>query len=157
LSISNFPHLQNSLHCIKKLHNMQTLPSLHKFFPQCEFLHLLVPQLESGSEKELINPFQIVLFFPLAMPQWNVSKPLALSSSLAHSLFTKLIIPQGAKDFHLQFILDLQISSVHLLHILTGGLFFLERIYLALSLSPPEVAVCCEYVHHLSNALPQDS
>jgi hypothetical protein len=48
---------------------MQTLPSLHKFFPQCEFCHLLVPQLESGSEKELINPFQIVLFFPLAMPQ----------------------------------------------------------------------------------------
>jgi hypothetical protein len=87
----------------------------------------------------------------------NISKPLALSSSLAHSLFTKFIIPQGAKDFHVQFILDLQISSVHLLQILTGGLFFLERIYLALSPSPPKVAVCCEYVHHLSNALPQDS
>jgi len=136
---------------------MQTLPSLHKFFPQCDFFHLLVPQPESGSEKELTNPFQIVLFFPLLMPQCNVSKPLTLSSSLAHSLSTKFIIPPGAKDFHVQFILDLQISSVHLLHILPGGLFFLERIYLALSLSPPEVAVCCEYVHHLSNALPQDS
>jgi hypothetical protein len=53
---------------------MQTLCSLHKFFPQCEFCHLLVPQLESGSEKELINPFQIFLFFPFVMPQWNVFK-----------------------------------------------------------------------------------
>lgn len=127
MSISNFPHLQNSLHCIKKLHNMQTVPSLHKFFPQCEFCHLLVPQLESGSEKELINPFQIVLFFPLVMPQWNVSKPLASSSSLVHFLFTKFIIPQGAKDFHVQFILDLQISSVHLLHFCQVGSFALKE------------------------------
>jgi hypothetical protein len=28
---------------------------------------------------------------------------------------------------------------------------------LELSLIPPEVAVCCEYVHDLSNALPHDS